>query len=102
MLPKHQGQWLGFANLPNVNGAVLVRDLHAQNPSKATTVCHFQLFLLCLRQVPSFTPIQEVRHNKCVKHLHFCAQLQVLVAPNTLKLGEGREPLSLECRHFCI
>jgi hypothetical protein len=89
MLHKQQGQWLGFANLPDVSEAMSIHDLHAQNPSEVAVVRHFQSFVLCVRQVPSFTPIQEVKHNKHVKHLHFCAQLQVFVAPNAFKLGEG-------------
>jgi len=38
MLPKQQGQWLGFANLPDVSEAMSIRDHHAQNPSKAIVV----------------------------------------------------------------
>jgi hypothetical protein len=45
VLPKQQGQWLGFANLPNVSEAVLVHDLHAQNPYEVVVVRHFQSFM---------------------------------------------------------
>ncbi len=111
-MAKSYNKWLGSIEIfmnhvyvfnlitlhyPDVNEVVLVRDLHAQNPSKAVVVHHFQLFLLCLRHVPSFTPIQEMRHNKCVKHLH-----DAMHSRNNWTLAHRLAVIARTCSHSSI
>ncbi len=111
-MAKSYNKWLGSIEIfmnhvyvfnlitlhyPDVNEVVLVRDLHAQNPSKAVVVHHFQLFLLCLRHVPSFTPIQEMRHNKCVKHLH-----DAMHSRNNWTLAHRLAVIAQTCSHSSI